>query len=73
MRCNAVKVDTLFCQCIEFAIVGLRINSPEPRATDVGQAWAKPIAQKPEQAEHYIAIGSIVGHDLRGLQFGLLL
>ena len=57
---------------IELAVVGPRIDAPEARAANVGQARREAVAEVSEQPEHYFAIRTGVGHDPRGLQFGLL-
>ena len=57
---------------VELAVVGPWVDAPEARAADVGEARAESIAEESEQAEHDIAIGAGVGHDLHGLKFGLL-
>jgi hypothetical protein len=56
-----------------FAAVGIGVDAPEARAADVGQAGAETVARQLEQSENDIAAGAGVGHDLRGLQLGLLL
>jgi hypothetical protein len=57
---------------IEQAVVSLRVDPPEARAADIGQARAEAIAEQAEQAEHHVAVGAGVGHDLRWLKVGLL-
>ena len=52
MRRDTIKVDALLRQGVEFTIVGLCIDTPKPRAADVGQAWIESIARQPEQAEY---------------------
>ena len=73
MRCDAIEVDALPGQRIEITVVGVRIDAPKAAAADVGQAGTEAIAQQSEQPENDIAVGAGVGHDLGGLQLGLLL
>ena len=73
MRRDAIKIDALPCQCVELAVVGLWIDTPEARTADVREAWTEALAQQPEQPEHDIAVSSGIGHYVCGMQLGLLL
>ena len=57
---------------VQLAVVRIRVDAPEARAADVGNAWAEPVAEQAEQAEHDVGVGTSVGHDLGRLQLGLL-
>jgi len=57
---------------IELAVIGCGVDPPEPGTADIGEPGAETIAEQPEQAKHPIAAGAGIGHDLGGLQFGLL-
>jgi hypothetical protein len=52
------------------------IDSGQPTramvSINVGQARAEAIAEQPEQAEHHVAVGTGIGHDLRRLEVRLL-
>src|SRR5712671_1916354 len=72
MWCDALQFESVLGNDIQFAVVGPRIDAPEARAADVGQAGREAIAEVSEQAEHDIAIRAGIGHYPCGLQFGLL-
>jgi hypothetical protein len=72
MQCDAIQLEPVLGNNIELLVVGPRIDAPEARAADVGQAGTEAIAEVSEQAEHDIAIRTGVGHNPCGLQFGLL-
>jgi hypothetical protein len=55
------------------AIVGGRIEPPEPRLPEVGQAGAELVAQQPEQAEDHVAVTGRVAHHLPGIEAGLVI
>jgi hypothetical protein len=54
-------------EAVEVAIIGVCVDPPEARAGDVGQPWAKTVAQQPEQPKDHITVGAGVGHDLGGV------
>ena len=58
---------------LQFAVIGLRIDSPEAGATDIGQPGTESITKEPEEPKDNVAISSGISHDLDGLQLGLLL
>ncbi len=70
---DALRPDAVGGQVVEPAVVGVTIDAPEARATDVADARAELVAQQPEQAEDHVSIGAGVGHDLARVQRGLLI
>jgi hypothetical protein len=38
-------------EIVEWAIIGFRIDPPEPGTADVGNAWAELVAEQPKNAE----------------------
>ena len=57
---------------VQAAVIRCRINPPVPTAADVGDSWAEPVAQKPEQTEHNVRVSAGIGHDLGGMELCLL-
>lgn len=58
---------------IELPVIRLTIDAPEAGTANISQSRTEAIAQQPKEAEHHIAVGAGIGHDVRRLQFGLLL
>ena len=69
---DELGVDHALRDPIEGAVVGGLVGTPQPCPTDIGQARAELISQKPEQAEDGIRIGGCIGHDLRWVELGFL-
>lgn len=65
-------VDALRGQGVQCAVVGLLIDAPEARPTDVGETRTELISKQMENAEHRVGIGPGIRHDFGRLQFGLL-
>ena len=58
---------------IELPVIRLAVDAPEAGAANIGQSRTEAIAQQTKEAEHHIAVGAGISHDVRRLQFGLLL
>ena len=69
---DAVRVHAVPGNIVELPVIGLRVDTPEARAADIGEPQTEAISQQPEQAKHDVRIGAGVGHDEGGLQLGLL-
>jgi hypothetical protein len=50
MWCDALQLESVLGNDIEFAVVGPRIDAPEARAADVGQARTEAIAEVSDPA-----------------------
>jgi hypothetical protein len=59
-------------EIVERAIIGFRIDPPEPGTADVGDARAELVAEQPKNAEDHVCICAGIGHDFSRLKHCLL-
>ena len=67
------RVDFALCDLSQRAVIGLTIHAPDPGTADISQTRAELAPQEPEQTKDRIGICSGIGHDVCGIEFGLLL
>jgi hypothetical protein len=70
---DQVQVEPMARDGIQRAIVSGRIDPPKSSCSHVGQARAKAIPQQRKQPEDDVAVGCLVGHDLRWVEARILL
>jgi hypothetical protein len=59
-------------EIVEWAIIGFRIDPPEPATADVGNARAELVAEQPKNAEDHVGVCAGIGHDFGRLKLCLL-
>lgn len=69
---NQPGVDPIRGEVIQHAIIGLAIDTPEPRAANVGDARRELEPEQVKNAEDRVGVAGCVGHDLAWPQFGFL-
>ena len=68
MPCNQFGVDPGARDGVEDPVVSLGITTSKLCFANIGQAWAKLIAQEPKQSKHHITHPSGIGHDFQRSQ-----
>src|SRR3546814_20587008 len=69
---DLLGVDPVRREVVQHTVIGLSIDTPEPRAADIGDARRELEPEEVENAENRVGIAGRIGHDFAWPQFGFL-